>query len=66
MYPFRNLPDTIDGVICGRCSHPVWDHCTGDTCAQCDSHTPNIACSSFVLSGFAAAAASSVEASSPR
>ena len=55
MHPFRTLPDTIDGVICGRCGHPAWDHCEGDTCARCDSREPVSACSSFVLTGFTAA-----------
>jgi hypothetical protein len=44
MYPFRTLPDTIDGVICGNCGLPVWDHYI------------NNACRSFALHGFVALA----------
>ena len=55
MHPFRTLPDTIDGVICGRCGHPVWDHCETETCASCNSNEPAGACKSFVLAGFTAA-----------
>jgi hypothetical protein len=55
MYPFRTLPDTIDGVICGNCGHPVWDHCISDSCAECGGHDPGSACRSFSLYGFVAA-----------
>jgi hypothetical protein len=54
MHPFRTLPDTIDGVVCGRCGHPVWDHCEADTCAECANADPGSACNSFVLTGFTA------------
>jgi hypothetical protein len=53
MHPFRTLPDTIDGVICGRCTHPAWDHCDGDTCSGCEAGSGS-ACTSFVLAGFTA------------
>jgi hypothetical protein len=55
MHPFRTLPDTIDGVVCGRCGHPVWDHCAGETCTECESCDPGLACSHFALAGFDAA-----------
>ena len=61
MHPFRTLPDTIDGVICGRCSHPVWDHCVNETCTECASHDDGIACRSFSLVGFTPVPASMFE-----
>jgi hypothetical protein len=52
MHPFRTRPDTIDSVVCGRCGHPVWDHCISDTCTQCDNGEPDGACGFFKLFGF--------------
>jgi hypothetical protein len=53
MHPFRTVPDPIDSVVCGRCGHPVWDHCVGDTCAECESRNRWNACNRFKLAGFA-------------
>jgi hypothetical protein len=55
MHPFRTRPDKIDAVVCGRCGHPVWDHCASDTCTQCDNSDPGGACGFFSLFGFTAA-----------
>jgi hypothetical protein len=51
-HPFRTLPDTIDAVVCGRCGHPVWDHCVSDTCAECETRESGQACQVFSLVGF--------------
>ena len=61
MHPFRTLPDTIDGVVCGRCGHPAWDHCVSDTCAECDNREADAACNVFSLAGFTAMTASTFE-----
>jgi hypothetical protein len=57
MHPFRTLPDQIDGVVCGQCGHPAWDHCHSDTCEECNSRNPERACKAFTLTGFTAAIA---------
>jgi hypothetical protein len=61
MHPFRILPDPIDSVACGHCGHPVWDHCVGDTCAECDNRDPASACQKFWLYGFTEATTSTFE-----
>jgi hypothetical protein len=55
MHPFRTLPDTIDAVVCGRCGHPVWDHCVSETCAECEDRNHWNGCNGFALAGFQAA-----------
>jgi hypothetical protein len=61
MHPFRTIPDTIDGVICGRCGHAVWDHCVSETCAECEDRNRWNACGGFKLAGFAEAPAAMFE-----
>jgi hypothetical protein len=54
MQPFRTSPDPIDRVACGRCGHPVWAHCAGDACADCESRDAGSVCTFFALTGFMA------------
>jgi len=56
MHPFRTVPDPIDAVACGRCGHSVWDHCAGETCAECASREAWSVCQTFALVGFKEAA----------
>ena len=53
-HPFRTRPDKIDGLVCGRCGHPVWAHCINETCAECDVRDSSNACGAFTLAGFTA------------
>lgn len=61
MLPFRSFPAAIDRIPCGRCGHPLWDHCVSLSYAEYQSGEETLVCNRFALPDFTELNAQSLE-----